>query len=178
MSQKEWLELFTEFFSANPSETDYLMLIITTISSLGVVVTGIFTFLAARSARAAVKTSIDIYADDKKERELLLMPIFEIQNANFGFDTRFELININKQHPVSITSFGINTGGNEFKTERHSDNMVKMTLENYQMKEQQSIIISLYYTALNHRMYMTKLTARRDSKTIFIDNMETKQIER
>ncbi|PID20172.1 hypothetical protein CSV61_16110 [Sporosarcina sp. P3] len=177
MNKNEWFELFTKVFNTGPSRIDYLMLAITTISSLGVVVTGIFTFLAARAARDAVKANITIYNDDKRERELLLSPIFEVQNAGFGVDTSFDLVNVNIQHPVSITSIGLNIEEKIFTTKKVSNNVMKFNIEKYHMNEQELLLITLFYTALNHRRYKITLNVRRDTSTIFIDNITTHLIE-
>lgn len=175
MSKENWVEVLNDINAKDWS--DWTTFIISIVTSILLLITVVYTAKAAKAAKDAVDTSLEIYTDDKKEKELMLRPIFEIRNAGFGADTNFDLANVNIQHPISITSFGLSTGKNKIKTEKVSHDVVKMKLEKFEMKDQQTLLITLNYTALNHRFYKTTLKVRRDNGTIFIDQINTQMLE-
>lgn len=170
MTKKDWIDVIRTI-QDQPDVMDYISFGMAILSTVAIIATGYFTLMAARASREAVKITVKIFNNEKSEKELMLMPILEFQKVVFSNETKFNLVNINELYPVSFTSFGFAIGHNSFATERETSNLVKVNLK-YHMEQDETLLVTVNFTALNHKNYKASLKIRRDYTGLFIDDYD------
>jgi hypothetical protein len=155
MNEKDW--------------TDWLVLVISIISPIIGLASVIYAAKAAKAAKNAADLNIEMYIEQKEEREKSFLPVFEIQGFHSSNNyISFELININDKS-VSFTNFGGTRPKGDFLYEYDGDNKVSFTIyDNFAEKDFAKVTV--YYNTLNHKVYSSLLTLRLIDQNLIIED--------
>lgn len=170
MTKQDWIELVN--LTTQKDWLDWIVVIISIASPLITFFAVIYAAKSAKAAKDAVEITKQINKDATSERELLRLPIFELQNAIFSSKLNFDLVNINIPYPVSITNFG---AAYKLDTKKMNNHLVKVEMEHF-LEEGKTILMTLYFTTLSQDKYKVNLKMRRDHNSLFIDDYERQKI--
>lgn len=173
MTKQDWIEMVN--LTTQKDWLDWIVIIISIASPLITLFAVVYAAKSAKSAKDAIEITKQINEDAKSERELLRLPIFELQNVVFYSKLTFDLVNINVPYPVSITNFGAALGNKKLDTKKINNHLVKVEME-HSLEEGKSILMTLNFTTLSHDKYKIKFNMRRDNNTLFIDDYERQKI--
>ncbi|MGY0695054.1 hypothetical protein ACW2QC_20230 [Virgibacillus sp. FSP13] len=171
MDKKEWLEILK--LIGERDAFDWITLVVEIISPILLLISIIISFKAAKASRKSVELNKKVYEDQKHERELSFLPLFQtLFYSNYVTKIQFKLKNKNEKEIYIQNAVSESPHKFEF-FEEENDNVYYFELvSDSKYQSEDYIKVWLYYITLDHKNYCTKLTLQIFNGSLIIKEQE------